>query len=372
MTGTRRTPRNVAAATSIVAALVAGLAFATTSGAQQPPDPGGCLDVIDTVQLDGARAYGSDIDTTTGLVYVSVTGSGRVDVIDPATNTVVDSYPMPVDGDPDFPIVDTAHNTLYVSDFGEDAVYAIDLTTKALLNTIARPDAQSMALNPTTNRLYAAGQTGGIVVIDTTTRAAVDTIDAGGSVLGVAVDPINNLVFAGDYTNATLDVFDGTDNSLVDSWPLDGTEPITLRFDPTTGNVWITTRAPGHVAEIDPSDGSTGTEFDFGAAQGLAINPSINQGYVTPSGGNTLRAFHLDDGSVIDDFPVGDDALVASSQVNPVRVYVSGFEDGTVTIVGDVPPCPTTPSTTTTTTTTASSPSTTAAPSGGVRPRFAG
>jgi DNA-binding beta-propeller fold protein YncE len=352
--------------------LAIGIGFAANSAAQDPPDPGGCLEVIDTVQLEGGGAYGSDIDTTTGLAYVAVSGGGRVDVIDPVTNTVVDSYPMPTDGDPGFPLVDAEHNTLYVSDFGEDAVYAIDLTTKAVLNTIDRPQAQSLALNPNTGRLYAAGQTGGIVVIDTATRAAVGNIDAGGSVLGVAVDTANNRVFAGDYDNATLDVFDGTNGTLIDSWPLDGTEPITLRFDATTGDVWITTRAPGHVAAVDPDDGTTGTEFDFADAQGLAINPSINQGYVTPSDGSVMRAFHLDDGSVIDEFPVGDDALVATSQVDPVRIYVSGFEDGTVTIVGDVPPCPTTPSTTTTTTAPSTTPSTSAVPSNEVRPRFTG
>jgi DNA-binding beta-propeller fold protein YncE len=353
--------------------LVAAASITVVSpiGAQDAP-PGSCLEELETLEIADSGAYGLAIDPSNGLVYVAMDGLGRVDVIDPVSNAVINSIEVP-DTSVGFPLVDAATNTLYVSSFSSDAVYAIDLATEALVGTIAVTEAQQLALNSVTGLLYASGQSNNVVVIDTATRSSVGSIDVGGTSLGVEVDETNNRVFVGDFTNDTLDVFDGEALTLIDSWPLGGDEPITLRFDQTTGNVWVTTRVPGAVTEMDPDDGSDGVDFAFAEAQSLAILPSIGQGYVGPSNGTEMRVFSLDDGSAIETFPVGARPLSIAARVDPVRIYVSGLDDGTVTVIGDVPPCPQFPTTTTTTSTSTSTTSTTVrAATDTVRPRFAG
>lgn len=336
----------------LVIASVVLLASASPAlvSAQEPPEPGGCLEVLTTIDTGGA--YGLGIDPVDGTVYVGVDGEGRVDIVDPETDMVVDSISLP---DPTvfMSVVDHDAGILYVSSFN-GGVVVVDLTDNSVITSIPVDDTQSLALNTNTNRLYAANQTTGVDVIDTTTNTIIDTLPVGGSALGVAVDPATNRIFVGDFDNAQLDIFDGATNGLVDSYAI-GAEPITVLFDELAGTVWVSQRGAGLVSEIDPATGPTGVSLALPGAQGLAINPSIGQGYASPSGGSALTAFSLTDGSVIDTFPVGSDPLSVVSRVDPVRIYVAALDDGTVTVIGDVPPCPQFPPVTTTTTSTTTS-----------------
>src|SRR5690606_35300981 len=126
---------------------------------------------------------------------------------------------------------------------------------------------------------------------------------------------------------------------------------------------------------LDPDTGAQLNSFAYADAQGLAINPSVGQGYVSPFHGSEVRVFSLDDGSEIEAFATVSNTLVTAARENPVRVYVAGYDDGTVTVIGDTPPCPQFPTTTTTSSTTSTTTSSSSTRSGGeaaVRPRFAG
>jgi DNA-binding beta-propeller fold protein YncE len=326
-------PRPTGMLTVLLALLaVLTVAPAAPSGAGAPLPPR-CLEPLGVTDLGPDGAYGMNIDADTGYLYVAVDGEGRVDVLDGVTNAVIDSIPVP-DDTIGFPLVDSAHDTLWVGSFSADKVYAIDLDTEALIDSVDVESPQSMALNRGTNRLYVAGQTNDVIVVNTLTHDAVGTLPVGGHSLGLAVDGVNNRIFVGDYTNDTLDVFDGSDNTLEDDFELPGSDPITVVYDRLTGSVWVTTRAPGHVTQIDPDTGALGTTFTYTEAQGLDINPSLGQGYVAESSGNVLTAFNLTDGSVIDTYPIGQGNLVIEARVDPLRVYAAGYDDGTVTVIG--------------------------------------
>jgi DNA-binding beta-propeller fold protein YncE len=321
------------------AALVAVTLLATTAAVVSTGSVAGadhtdsCLRISTTTDLGPSGAYGMTIDPVDHHLYVAVDGAGRVDVIHPTTHMVVDSIPVP-NMTVGFVAIDHEGNTLYAGSFSGDAVYAIDLTTELPIATIPVPQAQSLAINTNTNRLYAAGQTSTVQVISTVSNTSVGTLAVGGDSLGVDVDLIHNRVFVTDFDNNTLDIFDGATRTLIDSVDLGSAEePITTEYDYVTGNVWVTTRDPGEVIEVDPDTGETGVSFPLAAAQGLALNPELGQGYVTPSNGNVLTVFDVTSGEVLDTFPVGDDSLVAVATVGPVRVYASGLEDGTVTVV---------------------------------------
>jgi DNA-binding beta-propeller fold protein YncE len=292
-----------------------------------------CLDQLAGPDLGPQGAYGIGIDPVDATVYVAVDGEGRVDVLSPVTHAVVNSIPVP-DPTVGFVEVDRAHEVIWVGSFSADAVYAIDLGTELPVATIPVTSPQSLALNPITNRLYVAGQGNDTVeVVDTVTRTSVGTLDVGGSSLGVEVDPTTNRVFVGDYSNGTLDVFGGADGLLDDTYPV-GDEPITVAFDPVTGNAWVTSREPGSVVEVDPDTGPTGLTVPYADAQGLAVAPASRLGFVTESGGNLTRAFELVDGSPVETFLTGGDGLVVEARENPLRVYASSLDDGTVTVIG--------------------------------------
>jgi YVTN family beta-propeller protein len=89
-------------------------------------------------------------------------GEGSVSVIDPATDQVVATWPIPNGGSPDMGGVSADGTKLWLSGRYDSEVYVIDTKTGDLIKRIAvRPEPHGLAVWPQPGR-YNLGHTGNL------------------------------------------------------------------------------------------------------------------------------------------------------------------------------------------------------------------
>jgi YVTN family beta-propeller protein len=112
-------------------------------------------------------------------VYVTNTESGRVEVIDAATNRVTGT--IAVGQLPWQLAVSSNGKTLYVTDPDSDQVSVISTSSDTVTSTIPiSGDPDTLALTPDGSQLWVGGLTSGIItVLDTATESVVGTINVG-------------------------------------------------------------------------------------------------------------------------------------------------------------------------------------------------
>jgi DNA-binding beta-propeller fold protein YncE len=185
-------------------------------------------------------------------------------------------------------VVNQATNSVYVSVSGQLNVY--NAQTHALMTTIALPQSPSaayeMALNATTNRLYAVGFD--TVVIDLNSNTVLQHWDQRAS--EVAVNPTTNRVYIANdvdypYTDPYLvHVLDGASNTWLPDINL-GTvasygEDIHLAVNAATNRVYIAFTGDDSLRVLD---GSTHTEVARIHQENIGdvvVNPNTNRVYV--------------------------------------------------------------------------------------------
>jgi len=112
-------------------------------------------------------------------VYVTNTESGKVEVIDAATNTVTGTIGV---GELPWQLaVSSDGKTLYVTDPDSNQVSVISTSSDTVTSTIPLSgDPVSLALTPGGSQLWVGGLTSGIItVLDTATESVVGTINVG-------------------------------------------------------------------------------------------------------------------------------------------------------------------------------------------------
>jgi YVTN family beta-propeller protein len=185
-------------------------------------------DVSGTVEV-GAQPYGIALDAAAGRMYVSNYGSGSVSVVDVATNAVVAT--VPVGRAPGALALNTVTRRLYVSNGDDATVSVIDTTSNTVVTTIAA-GGLGVAVDESTNRVYAAAGTM-LAVIDGATNAVVATREAPlyGTWWAIGVNPKLQRLYVTDIASHRLDVLDARDLRVVTSLETGG-EARSLTVDP--------------------------------------------------------------------------------------------------------------------------------------------
>jgi YVTN family beta-propeller protein len=155
---------------------------------QDSSDPNQCpVDVIDTatnlvittVLIPGQRAKDILFTLDGRFAYIANT-RGEVDVIDTTTYQVTR---IPTGGGSRRLCISPAGDRVYVTNYLDDSVSAIDTATKQVIATIPVGQGQhpmGIAITPNGEEVYATNQHGGTVsVIDTTTLTVIATIPTG-------------------------------------------------------------------------------------------------------------------------------------------------------------------------------------------------
>lgn len=232
--------------------LLTGLAYIADSGS-------GTVSVIDArtnSQVNtifvGIDPIGVGVNPVTSRLYVSDGILNLLFVIDTRSNQVIASIPVP--NSPSAIAVNVRTNRVYVVEFAVEVVAVIDGRTNTQIGTITGPaGTNQLAINEFTDRLYISDTDpfqGGVAVVDLKTNQAITEVHtAGQDTIGVAVDFVRDLIYAGD-NSGILNLIDGRTNTLVETLILDnGVAGVAV--DPFNRHVYVTNFTLDQVDIVD-------------------------------------------------------------------------------------------------------------------------
>lgn len=181
-------------------AMLMALALSAVWGANENPV------VIATIRVASGPG-GTTVNPSTNLVYVSTFGNNRVNVIDGATNTILDKIRVGgnLDSGPRF-----------------------------------------LGVNPETNRIYVANRVANTVsVIDgeANTVVAAISVGAGAGPFGVGVNPQTNFIYVSNIFANTVSVINGATNGITANVPVDDF-PLLFGVNPRTDRVYVSHGGP--------------------------------------------------------------------------------------------------------------------------------
>jgi YVTN family beta-propeller protein len=189
---------------------------------------------IPTGRFPGAVAFGKRL-------YVANAGDGTVTVVDPT-----DPPPITVGAQPSGLATSPDGRLLYVADSGSDDVMLIDTTTLAAVATVPVGRAPA-AVVADARRAWVVGE-GQVTVIDAVSRAVVASVGVGGAALALSADG-GQLYVADTDANAVR---------IVDTFTLDVGPAVDVGLGPVAiaagrdGRVWVVCRDTTSVAVARP------------------------------------------------------------------------------------------------------------------------
>lgn len=228
----------------------------------------------------------------TNKIYVANGSGNTISVIDGTTFKVTDT--ITVQEDPTAIAVNTTTNMIYVSNQEAASISVIDGTTNEITTTLPG-FASQIAVNPVTNRVYVVNPNGAEnyneYVLDGNTNTVLSQLQIGTNASGVAVNTKTNTVYVTN-TN-TLVVIDGATNKITLTLPtppapstdpqhplIEATESVAV--DETTNTVYFTNGASDNTVDVlDGSNNTVTTSIPVGPGVGpLAVDPLTHMVYM--------------------------------------------------------------------------------------------
>lgn len=183
---------------------VTNVAYVVNSGTNNVTVIGPANDVVATVNTD-ASPGGLAINTVTNKIYVYNTNGASVTVIDGATNQPTS---VTIGTNPTAIGVNAVTNKIYVAEFNDIAVIDGVTNTPTFVPNIS---ATALDINPLTNKVYLA-VVAGLGVLDGATNTVTNVSFPAASYF-IAVNPTSNTIYARDL-GQRVNIVDGTSNSV--------------------------------------------------------------------------------------------------------------------------------------------------------------
>lgn len=244
--------------------------------------------------VSGGTTRGRRSKRGTPLLYAASYLSNAVLVINESTGSQLASIPMPsgIQG-PTAVAFDATSGRLYAagqtSNGAQDSIVVFDTTNNnAVIGsiTVTGPP-YALALNPSTNRLYASDILKDFDVVDTKQMKQVSTQVLPDVAYTLAVNPNNGVVFADQYYTSKVVVIDPSSNSITNTLTA-GTSPWGMEVDSQRNRLYVanynyasSNQQPGSLTEIDTNTYQTLFTVQLGLGPtNLAVNESADQIYV--------------------------------------------------------------------------------------------
>ena len=241
------------------------------------------------------------LDPTTNLLYVSTQQASVIYLLDGSSYTVAGTIGLPcafsagtgIDAGAGAGVgVDVATNTIYVSCPTSDALVTIDGNTNTVTSMIplssCTVDPFGVAVNPTLNRIYIADlKSNNVMVIDSTTDTMLACISAGvaNGHVGLDVNPNTDMVYVADSGSGggnSLVVIDGVTNTVSSTIPSVGGFPYGVAVDSVRNTIYVTSQSGSRVSVINGATNSVVDMVPVPTPPGFeAANPSTNFIYVS-------------------------------------------------------------------------------------------
>jgi YVTN family beta-propeller protein len=213
-----------------------------------------------------------------------------------------------------------------------------------------------VGVNPLTNRIYVANDTGDSVsVIDGPTNTVVTTIPVGDWPRGVAVNMTTNRIYVANQHDNNVSVIDGATDTEIDTdgnpgngitrIPV-GSGPVGVDVNPTTNRIYVANFSWGS-GSVSVIDGATNTEIDTDGnpengttripvgdrPQYVAMNSTTNRIYVANWGSSDVSVIDGATNTVVATIPVGSGPLGVDVNPSRNRVYVANYDSDNVSVI---------------------------------------
>ena len=330
--------------------------YVTISGAQ---GPGASAEKPVTISLgSGASAPGGmAYDPRNHDLYVTLSNSSSVAVIDTTSNSLVTTIPLDSGSQPIAATYDSSNRMVYVAEANSSKISVIDPSTNTVKSSITAPDTTNdIAADGATNMIYAASNDDdGFFIINGTSGQLSAIVNGDGfpdNDAAVAVDSTTNIVVSANYygNGRVLTSETGFANGSAlwqaaavptgAAWPgvvvsIVGPEvgtPSGLAINSNTGRVYEANTAANLVNVLSESGKSLGN-VSVPAPQSIAVDPVTNRIFVTSSSTNQVVVIDGGANSVLGTVAVGKGAFGIAIAPADDKIFVSNQADGTVSVI---------------------------------------
>jgi YVTN family beta-propeller protein len=310
--------------------------------------PAAALSPSSTTVTVGYLPAGVAVDSATNRIYVANGYDATVSVINGATNQVVKTVPVPT-GTPVGTgaagvAINQVHNRIYVTNYATDGqLIVIDGNTEAVMTKVAlnQSDPLDVAVNPSTNVVYVANQTGNakgqgtLSVVSGSDNHLNHTRVVGAFLRGMVDDPKTDTVYIGNLILGTVTVYDGKTNSVSRTVTLPDTtcHPDGMAMDLGRNLLYVSCFQIGVVYVLNGATGQVvKTITGLALPEGIALDTANQLAYVANSASNTVAVVNTQTGNITKTLPTGPQPDGVA--FNPVtgHIYVTDSGDSSVTI----------------------------------------
>ncbi len=243
---------------------------------------------------------------------------------------------------------------LFFALFQIKAIVSNVIIAQTILTTIPLNDISAIAINSSTNRIYASRQ-GAIHVIDGESNIIINTVEGltGGAGRGIGINTETGFIYAGNLFEGTIDVIDGESNKVINTIKVwEGSGPVFQPFPPVfsaegvavnsvTNRIYISHFPGGIVSVIDGENNTVIAEIEINdakdshqsAAQGLEVNVSENHIYVADEKGSTIAVISGESNQVIDIIKIEHPPFNLALNHLTNLVYATSQQSRTVSVV---------------------------------------
>lgn len=182
-------------------------------------------------------------------------------------------------------------------------------------------------------RLYVGAQNGGLNVINATTGAAVATVIASGTPMGIAVHPAQSTIFVTAHTGGTVSAVNTGSNAV--AWSVaTGSRPHGVAVS-NTGTELIVANMGGNTASI--IDIATRTAVATvpvqNAPSGVAVSPNTPIAYVANAGSASISVISLTSRTVVATWPTGSNPLGLAVSPDGSKLYVANNGNASLSVL---------------------------------------
>lgn len=199
---------------------------------------------------DPGRPLVTDVDLARqmtfadGKVYVAEEFQGTIAVVDPETGNELKA--VSVGGNTDG--VTTDGTFVYAAVAATSEIAVIDPASDTVVDTISAPNAGTIAF--AAGKLYVPTSNNKVHVVDVGTRAVSATVDVGASPYGI--ERVGDHVYVSNYLGGTVSVIATANDAVVDTITV-GTNPNGIAF--TGRHVYVANQGASSLSVVDPVEG---------------------------------------------------------------------------------------------------------------------
>jgi DNA-binding beta-propeller fold protein YncE len=232
------------------------------------------------------------VDNTAHDAFVANALSGSVSMVNTSTGQLVRTIHLA--GAPVDVAVDPAADRLLVTE-SAGTVVVLGERSDQVLQTLALPGANQVAVDPQLHLAYVTAQNSGyLTVLDDVTGTVVSTLDLRASGFALAVDPAAGDVFVTGGRVRCVMVVSEKSRRVVARVALP-VAPYDIAADPVSGQVWVTAPTAGMVVDISATSRHIVHVRHTGPGsfpEGVAIDSGSNTAYITNADAGTVETFN--------------------------------------------------------------------------------